>query len=437
MRLKHLVPALALLGLVASACQAAAPAAPTAAPTAAKPAATTAPAATSAPAAPPAASPAVAPAASPVAAPAAGTPIKVGALIPLTGPSAASGQDMRQAYELAREQINAAGGINGRPLEVIYEDDKNDPATAVASFEKLVNNDKVEVMVGGLASTVTAALIEPAKKAQVPMAWTGAAATSVEQGFQGQAWFFHYHPWEYQNAESALAFLKATPYRTFAIAAEDGLFGTGGAKGFQEALPKQGQEVVATELFKADATDFTALINRLKASNAEGFLFIPFPGNVLPFLTQMREVGWKPKLIYASPPGFPPDFGTSPVAEGVTGLTLWSEQTAGEPSRKFLTDFRTKYGKAPNGYWAPLAYTNLVTVADALRKAGGGHSVHAAFVKALGETKYDGPIGQTLTFKPSQFIANQGFTTLVSFQWQNGKQEVVFPENLATAKLKQ
>jgi branched-chain amino acid transport system substrate-binding protein len=324
--------------------------------------------------------------------------------------------------------------VGGRQIEVIYEDDKNDPATAVASFEKLVNNDHVEVMLGGLASTITAALIEPAKTAQVPMAWTGAAATSVEQGFQGQDWFFHYHPWEYQNAASSLAFLKSTPYKSFAIAAEDGLFGTGGAKGFQTALPQQDQQVTATELFKTGSTDFTAPINRLKATNADGLLLIPFAADVIPFLTQMREVGWKPKLIYASPPSFPTDFGKSPVAEGVTGLTLWTADIPAPASKQFVQKYQQAYNTTTESYWAPLAYTNLVTVADALKKSGTGNK--EAWIKAMEETKYDSPIGQTLEFKPSQSIKHQGFTTLVSFQWQSGKQEIVFPDNLATAKLR-
>ncbi|MGH7511211.1 MAG: ABC transporter substrate-binding protein, partial [Gemmatimonadales bacterium] len=268
----------------------------------------------------------------------------------------------------------------------------------------------------------------------VPMAWTGAAATSVEKGFEGQEWFFHYHPWEYQNAASALAFLKSTPYKRWAIAHEDGLFGTGGAKGFKDALPQQGQEVVATEAFKSGTTDFTAMLNRLKASGADGFVVIPFAGDMIPMLTQMREVGWQPKITYASPPSFPPKFGESPVAEGVAGLTLWTTDIPAPASKKFVADFQKKYSKLPLSYWSALAYTNLVTVADALRKSGPGNK--AAWIKAMEETSYESPIGPTLKFTPSQTIKHQGFTSLVSFQWQAGKQQIVFPADLATAKLK-
>src|SRR5205823_4077426 len=173
-------------------------------------------------------------------------------------------------------------------------DDKNDPATAVASWEKLVNSDKVEVMMGGLASTISLALVEPAKKAQIPMAWTGAAATAFEQGMANESYFFHYHPWEYQNALSALAFLKSSPVKKFAVVYEDGAFGTGAFTGFKTTLPAQGQELTIGEAFKSGSTDFTALLNRVKASGAEGLIVVPFAGDVIPMLTQMREVGYKP-----------------------------------------------------------------------------------------------------------------------------------------------
>lgn len=440
------VSVLAAGGLVAAACSPAAPAAaptsapttaaaakPTEAATAAKPTTATAPAAAS-PAA--AASPVAKPAASPVTAGAGGTgPIRLGALIPLTGPSAATGVDMRNGYELALKQINAAGGINGRPVEVIYEDDKNDPATAVASFNKLVNNDKVEVLMGGLASTISAALIEPAKAAKPNMAWTGAAATAVEKGFEGQDNFFHYHPWEYQNAASNLAFLKSTPQTKWAIAYEDGLFGQGAQQGFKDALPQQGQEVVAAEAFKSGSTDFTALINKLRAANPDGLILVPFAADVVPFLTQMREVGLRPKVIFAAPPSFPPDFEKSPVADGVVGAAVWTPEISTPASQKFLQDFRAANGgKDPVSYWAPLAYTNLVTVVDALKKSGTGNQ--AAWIAAMEQTNYASPLGPTLQFKPSQTIKHQGFTGLIQYQYQGGKGVIIFPESLATGKLK-
>jgi branched-chain amino acid transport system substrate-binding protein len=403
MRTHRIVTALVGLGLLAAACGGTTPATQSSAPSATQSAAAKA-------------------------------PIKLGALLPLTGPSGATGQDMKDGYELAVAQINAAGGIAGAQVQVIYEDDKNDPATAVGSWEKLVNSDKVEVMMGGLASTISLALVEPAKKAQVPMAWTGAAATAFETGMAGQDFFFHYHPWEYQNATSALAFLKSTPIKKWAVVYEDGAFGTGAMTGFKTTLPAQGQELTIAEPYKTGSTDFTALLSRVKASGAEGLILVPFAADVIPFLTQMREVSYKPKLTYASPPSFPADFGKSPVAEGVAGLTLWTTDIPAPASKKFVADFQAKYNKMPVSYWSALAYTNLVTVANALAKSGPGNK--AAWISAMEATSYDSPLGPTLKFTPSTTIKHQGFTSLVSFQWQSGKQEIVFPESLATAKLK-
>jgi branched-chain amino acid transport system substrate-binding protein len=403
MRTNRIVTALVGLGLLAAACGGTTPATSSAAPSATQSAAAKA-------------------------------PIKLGALLPLTGPSGATGQDMKDGYELAVAQINAAGGIAGAPVQVIYEDDKNDPATAVGSWEKLVNSDKVEVMMGGLASTISLALVEPAKKAQVPMAWTGAAATAFETAMAGQDFFFHYHPWEYQNATSALAFWKSTGIKKWAVVYEDGAFGTGAYNFNKTAIPAAGGELTIGEAYKTGSTDFTALLNRVKASGAEGLILVPFAADVIPFLTQMREVNYKPKLTYASPPSFPPDFGKSPVADGVAGLTLWTADIPAPASKKFVADFQAKYNKMPVSYWSALAYTNIVTVANALVKSGPGNK--AGWITAMEATSYDSPLGPTLKFTPSTTIKHQGFTSLVSFQWQSGKQEIVFPENLATAKLK-
>ncbi len=266
------------------------------------------------------------------------------------------------------------------------------------------------------------------------MAWTGAAASAFETGMKDQAYFFHYHPWDYMNAESSLAFLKSTPYKKWAIAYEDGAFGTSAVDGFKVSLPAQGQEITAAEKFKSGSTDFTALLNKLKASGAEGFIVVPFAGDMIPLLTQIKEVGWAPRLVYASPPSFPPNFEKSPVAEGVAGLTLWTADIPADATKKFVADFQKKYNKAAGSYWAPLAYTNLITVAEALKVSGTGNT--AAWIKAMEATSYASPLGPTLKFTPSKVVAHQGFTRLVSFQFQSGKQQIVFPPELSTAKLK-
>ncbi|MEX0765660.1 MAG: ABC transporter substrate-binding protein, partial [bacterium] len=99
----------------------------------------------------------------------------------------------------------------------------------------------------------------------------------------------------------------------------------------------------------------------------------------------------------------------------------------------FVRRYRERFNEEPTSYWAPLAYTNLITVADAIRRAGSLDL--AVLTRAMKATDYEGPIGMRLTFKRSIQGQNQGFTRLIAFQWQNGKQVVVWPQEVAGGRL--
>lgn len=360
-------------------------------------------------------------------------PIRLGAILPLTGPIAGSGQDMRAGYTLALEEINAAGGVLGRPVEVIFEDDRGDPATGVAAFEKLINRDRVDIILGGLSSTVTYAIAAPAKRYRPLMAWTGAAARAVEQAFEGADWFFHYHPWEYHNLAATTEFMVSTGAKRVAIFYEDGLFGQSGKDLATQQFTEKGLQVVLSESFKTGAGEFTPLLIRARAANPDILYWIGYDADAVPLMTQMRELNWTPKLVYGAPPTWPVGFAQQPVAQYVAGLTFWTPDIPDPVSRQFVEKYVARFGQRPNSYWAPLAYTNLVTVVDAIRRAG--TTDKRAVAAELAKTDYRSPLGRRLTFKPSRLIPYQGFTEWVSFQWMNGKQEIVYPPELATAKL--
>lgn len=360
-------------------------------------------------------------------------PIRLGVMLPLSGPSAASGQDMRMGYILAQEEINKAGGVLGRQIELIFEDDKGDPATGVASFEKLMVRDKVGIVLGGISSTVTYALSAPAKKYKPIMAWTGAASTSVEEAFADSDWFFHYHPWEYHNLKATTDFFVSTGAKTIAVAYEDGLFGAGGRKVAVAMFMDAGLKVVFDESFKSGSGDFAPLLAKAKKTNPDIFYWIGYAGDAIPMTTQAKEQNFSPKLIYGVPPSWPEGFGSLEASNYIGGLTFWTPDIPSKESKEFVARFQKRWNQLPQSYWAPLAYTNLVTVADAIKRAGTTDKEDV--IKALEQTKYASPLGRTLTFKPSRIIKHQGFTDWVSFQWIKGKQEIVYPASLATAKL--
>lgn len=359
-------------------------------------------------------------------------PIKIGAIIPLSGPVGVSGQAMQKGYTLALEEINRNPPL-GRRLELIVEDDRGDPPTAAAAFLKLVNRDRIDVLVGGLQSATSIAVGAQVLQRPILMAWTGAAFVGFEQMLKEADWFFHYHPWQYNNADSTWAFIKAAGVKTATVAAEDGPFGTGSLDESRAFARRHGIDIVSVETFKTGSPDMTPMLTKVKGANADALVFVAFDQDVVPLATQSRQVAYAPKLILAGPPSWPVGFDKLAAGNYFAGMALWTAENGHPASRQFVRRYRERFNEEPASYWGPLAYTNLITVADAIRRAG--RLDLAALTAAMKATDYEGPIGMRLTFKRSIYGKNQGFTRLIAFQWQNGKQVVVWPEDVAGGKL--
>jgi branched-chain amino acid transport system substrate-binding protein len=339
---------------------------------------------------------------------------------------------MQKGYQLALDDINRTG-VLGRRVEVLVEDDRGDPPTGSAAFLKLVTRDRIDVLVGGLQSSVSIAVASQARQRPILMAWTGAASTIVERLLAEADWFFHYHPWEYHNADSTFGFLRSTGAKTIALTYEDGPFGSGSADAAGAFAKNYGLEVIFREAFKTGSPDLTPLLTKAKGSGADALVFVSFDQDVVPMATQARQVAYSPKLILAAPPSWPVGFERLAAGNYIAGMAVWTAENSHQASRTFVRRYKEKFNEDPTSYWGPLAYTNLITVADAIKRAGSTDL--NALVAAMRATDYDGPIGLPLTFKRSIYGKNQGFTKLIAFQWQNGKQVVVWPSEIAGGRL--
>lgn len=359
-------------------------------------------------------------------------PIKIGAIVPLTGPSGVSGQAMQKGYQLALQEINR-NGVLGRKVEVLVEDDRGDPPSGSAAFLKLVTRDRIDVLIGGLQSNVSIAVAAQVRQRPILMAWTGAASSLVERALADADWFFHYHPWEYNNADSTFGFIRSTGAKTIALAYEDGPFGSGSADQSAAFAKNYGLQITFQEAFKTGSPDLTPLLTKAKAAGADVFLFVAFDQDVVPMATQTRQVAFNPKLILAAPPSWPVGYEKLPAGNHVAGMALWTAENSHPASRRFVQRWREAFNEEPASYWGPLAYTNLVTIAEAIKRAGSTDL--NALAGAMKATEYEGPIGLPLTFKRSIYGKNQGFTKLIAFQWVSGKQVVVYPTEIAGGKL--
>jgi len=375
-------------------------------------------------------------------------PIKLGAILPLAD---ITGDQAAKAMKVAVKEINQTGGLLGRQVELIVVDDEMKPEKGAAAVEKLVTVDKVDLLVGGMSSGVLLGEIPIMKKYEKMTVWIGAASSRCEQALGATAnWFFHLHPWDYEQGESYIegwtAINKKRPevnYGKWFMAYEEGAFGTASFKA-TEALyknwpaPEGKPAQIEGEPFKSAALgggDYRTILRHAKEAKPDIFVWAGYDADALPIMEQSKEIGFVPPVFIGAPPGWPADFGKSPLAEGVTLYGMWapSVKEVSPVSKHFWEAYIKEYNQQPATYFAPLGYTNIYFVADGIKKAKTLDK--AALIKALEETKYVSSIGETLTINPSKIIKNQGFTKQKILQWQKGQQQVIWPFEFSTSQL--
>ena len=366
--------------------------------------------------------------------------IKLGAILPL---SDATGKDASRAMMIAVKQINAAGGVLGRQLELFVEDDGMKPEVAIAAINKLATVNKVDFFVGGVASGITMAMIPDMKKFAKITVWTGDASGKVEQAMEGQDWFFHLHAWDYQQqslfdrgwqqfGQKHVKFKRKSMFMAY----EEGAFGSSAFKAQKPIADANGYTLAggAFKSISAGGGDYRAALKQAKDAKADMFIWVAFAADALPMLEQAKEIGFVPPVYVGSPPGWPDDFGTSPLSEGVVFYSYWNDvmKSVSKASKSYSDAFNKEYKEAPNSYFGPLGYTNIMIVADAIKKAGSLEK--PALIKALEATQYKSPLGDTFIFGKSNFINHQAYALPKIMQYQKGKVQVIWPWELATAK---
>jgi branched-chain amino acid transport system substrate-binding protein len=193
--------------------------------------------------------------------------IKIGVTQPLTGAFAASGNYVAQGAKIAEEEINKSGGVLGKKIQLIIEDNKSNPTEAVATVEKLINNDKVPVLMGAWSSTLTLAVMPKLEEYKVPMVVETSSSGKITTS--GNTYVFRISPTSEMEAKAFAPLFKKMDIKKAAFLATNNDFGLGASKEFGEAAKASGVEVVATETMDPKATDFSAQLAKIKTSGAD------------------------------------------------------------------------------------------------------------------------------------------------------------------------
>ncbi|MDD5148329.1 MAG: ABC transporter substrate-binding protein [Candidatus ainarchaeum sp.] len=290
--------------------------------------------------------------------------IKIGALVPLSGNSAIYGESARSGAELAAGQINAAGGISGQKLEVVFEDSKGDAKEALSAFEKFENVPAEITMISG----VVLAVAPLAEKQKIVLMNIGAKNPAISQA--GGFVFSNIPNSEFDEKVFAGFVKNNLGISKVALLNGNNDYGIATSKTFEKFFTEIGGTIAAKESYENNATDFRTQLTKIKEANPEGIFLVGYQeqGNLL---KQAYELGINAKWL--APEGF-----AQPVIVETAGTAAerviyhapeFNPDSNKEPSKTFFEEYRKKFGKQPDIY-AANAYDAVRLFAQAIQEAG-------------------------------------------------------------------
>jgi branched-chain amino acid transport system substrate-binding protein len=361
-----------------------------------------------------------------------GNTFKIGVITSLTGPAAAFGQAHKNGYTVAINELNAKGGVMGKPIELVYYDDQSRPDQAVQGVNKLVDQDHVPIILGAYSSENTRAIVPAVTQKQVPLLMPTATADNVVE--TGSPWAFRICAGSGAYATATVEFLKATNApKTVAIVYENTNFGQSNAQAMDKAAKSGGFEVIDSEAYQASSPDYKALLQRVKAKNPAVIYFASYLLDASTLMRQSAQVGISPQYYTSAGTGFAAaefptkDKGAGPYAEYTFSVSQWLPTAQWKGSKEFDEAFTKLTGSHP-AYHAMEAYAALITATAAISKANSAQP--AAIRDALKTIE----IPET-PFGPVKFDEHgQNHHPVLITQVLEGKYRVVYPPDHAEAK---
>jgi len=356
--------------------------------------------------------------------------VKVGIVLPLTGSQAEFGEIEKQSFDLALKEINSAGGINGKKLELVMEDDAGRSEVGRSVVEKLIAKDKVVMIGGGFSSSVTYAVAGVCQQNKMPFLVNTASADIITTS--GWDFIYRLNPpvSHYVDAVTTLLAEKVKP-KTVAILHESSQFGIKGAKSFEKVCRKAGYKVVLKEGYTHGGIDYKSVLIQVKQLNPDIVYMVSYIMDASFLMKQAKELKLTPKMFIGGAGGFTlPEFvqHAGIASENVISTTLWHQILPFPGAMAYYKKFVTKY-KKPTMYHGAEAYSACYVIADVLKRTKS--FTNTDIKQALSETD------MMTAFGPVKFInwgnmKNQNRATAYVVQWIDGKLELVWPTDHAT-----
>jgi branched-chain amino acid transport system substrate-binding protein len=361
--------------------------------------------------------------------------VKIGVVNSLSGPFAAFGERYRTGLQIALDEVNADGGINGEDLELEIQDDRSEAQSALAAVESLINQD-VPLIIGSYASSITGPMAQLMTREEVPLIVLGSADDSITK--PGSPWVFRA---KHNSTIVARTYFDYFDYlrergddelETVAMLYGNGAWPTSLAKAGKAFAEERGYEVVGDQAYDQGTSDFRPILNRFRSEEPDILYIVSYADDGVAITRQLREVGVNAHVIAidtsAALPNYPDQVGD--LAEYVATVVSWSKDVQYEGVEDLYERLKAAAGSEPSFYEAE-GYLALRIAADALRRAGS--TDREAVRDALDQTDLETPV-TSVRFEDFDGFQNQNPIRSLILQIQDGEHVTVFPEELAAAE---
>ena len=360
--------------------------------------------------------------------------IRLGFSVALTGIYSQAAVSQINAYEVWKEKVNGQGGIMVKdlgkklPVEFVYYDDKSQPQTAVKVYEKLITQDKVDLVLTPWGTTIHFAVAPLAEKYKIPMVGTTAASVKLRDIKSKYFWFITSAIPDKQM-QALVELLKSLNIGSVAIIYVQDLFPRENLQFLKPALENAKIKTLLIKDYPIGVKDLTTLLSEVKAKKPQALIALSYPADSFLITGQMQGVLFNPEfffeLVGPSIAAFGQAFG--PSTEGIATMGHWSPKGPWPGAKEFEDRYVKKYNMRPDYLDSVLAYMGCEIIEEAIAKAGSLDREKIRNTIAASEFKtINGPVRFTGT--------ENSVTPSMILQYQKGDLEIIWPSNLATAQ---
>ena len=358
-----------------------------------------------------------------------GEPIRIGISLPLTGDFSEPGTGIQEGYDLWAADVNAAGGILGRPVELIYRDDASDPNKAVSDYEQLISVENVDFVFGPFSSRLVIPASTVAEEEQMLfLEPAGAAAEVFERGLEFTFYTAPAIADDHYNylAEYLLALPEDERPTTVAVASLDDPFAQGTSYGLRDKLEAGGMEIVADEVYPPGTTDYSTIAAGIADADAEIFIGGTQFEDTVGLVRAFEELGYEPDYMAFTTGPTLPEFeeAVGDASNGILSPVGWSAEATYESNPEFVAAFQAMYDAEPhedaaNGYTAGQILSQSIEAvgcadnSDECQISLRDHVRESEFVTVVGPLSFDD--------------AGRPESAHMIQQWIGGEVEIVLP----------